>query len=584
MRRPLALAFRLLSEEPRLLGQFTLASIGRAAMLAFSILLIREFLGGILDAPVGPLAQLAARYGRTQALWGAVTLLGITQLLAVALAYRAQVMQQRIVKAAELSTMERLIRQLLGLSVGFFDRRTHGDLIQAVRQDVSQLRAAAMAAAVAVLDAVQGVALIGAAVYLSPSLALWAFLILPLTLGPLFFLARRTLSQARGVRRQGVALFDVLLQLLAGIRIIKIFRGEDIEATRTIDRARRYFDAVIAMERSRAMARVVLDGIASVGVTAVVIVGGFQVMRGVIDWPSLLAFLMAIRAAQTPINSAAGAWTDIQRFGASVEAIDALLAERPEVADRADAQAFTGSPAVLRVEDVAFSFGERSILRGVSFSVATGETLGVVGPSGAGKSTLLGLLARFYDPSRGAVKFDLTDLRELRLADVHQSIAIVTQDPFLFQTTIRENIRSGNPAASDASVEAAAAAADIHDDVVRMPEGYETLVGHGGRTLSRGEAQRINIARAVLKNAPVLLLDEATSSLDSLAESRVQAAIDRLMVGRLTITVAHRLSTVRNATRILVLEQGRVVGLDAHEALLDTCDTYRALWQAQSAP
>lgn len=583
MRRSLTLAFRLLREEPRLLFQFALASLGRAAMLALSILLIREFLGGILDAPTGPFAQVADAYGRAGALWGAVTLLGVVQLLAVALAYRAQVMQQQLVKAAELSTMERLIRQLLGLSVGFFDRRTHGDLIQAVRQDVSQLRAAAMAAAVAMLDAMQGAALVGAAIYLSPSLAMWAFLILPLTLGPLFLLARRTLSQARGVRRQGVALFDVLLQLLAGIRVIKVFRGEENEAARTIDRARHYFDALIAMERTRAMARVVLDGIASVGVTAVVVVGGLQVMRGAMDWPSLLAFLMAIRAAQTPINSAAGAWTDIQRHGASVEAIDALLAERPEVADRASARAFAGSPELLSADGVCFRIGNRDILHEVSFTVAVGETLGVVGPSGAGKSTLLGLVARFYDPARGAVRFDTSDLRELRLADVHESMAIVTQDPFLFQTTVRENIRCGRPAASDAEVEHAAASADIHDDIMRLPEKYETVVGHGGRTLSRGEAQRINIARAVLKNAPILLLDEATSSLDSLAESRVQRAIDALMVGRLTITVAHRLSTLRHATRVLVLDAGHVVGLGTHEELLADCATYRALWHAQAA-
>lgn len=438
-----------------------------------------------------------------------------------------------------------------------------------------------MAAAVAVLDAMQGVALIAAAVYLSPSLALWAFLILPFTLGPLFLLARRTLSHARGVRRQGVALFDVLLQLLAGIRVIKVFRGEDAEAARTIDRARSYFDAVIAMERSRALARVVLDGIASIGVFAVVIVGGFQVMRGAIDWPSLLAFLMAIRAAQTPINSAAGAFTDIQRFGASVEAIDALLAERPDVADRPDARAFAGSPAMLRADGISFGIAERPILHDVSFTVKVGETLGVVGPSGAGKSTLLGLVARFYDPTSGAVAFDSVDLRALRLADVHEAMAIVTQDPFLFQTTVRENIRCGRPSASDAEVEQAAASADIHDDILCLPEGYDTIVGHGGRTLSRGEAQRVNIARAVLKNAPILLLDEATSSLDSLAEARVQRAIDALMVGRLTITVAHRLSTLRHATRVLVLEQGRVVGLGTHDELMATCTTYAALWRAQ---
>ena len=582
MRRSLSLAFRLLRQEPALLVRFSLASLGRAVLLALSILLLREFLGGVLDEPSGIAARLVDAYGRSSALWIVVTLLAVAQLGAVALAYNAQLLQQQIVKAAELGTMERVIRQLLGLSVGFFERRTHGDLIQAVRQDVSQLRAAAMAAAVAVLDAVQGIALMSAAIYVSPSLALWAFLILPLTMGPLFILARRTLSQARGVRRRGVALFDVLLQLLAGIRVIKVYRGEEAEASRTIERARRYFDAVIAMERSRAMGRVVLDAIASVGMFAVVIVGGFQVMSGDIGWPSLLAFLMALRAAQTPINNAAGAWADIQRFGASVEAIDELLAEQPDIADAPEAIAVSEAPRVVTLDQVSYEVNSHAILRDVSCSVSYGETLGIVGPSGAGKTTLLGVIARFHDPSSGAVRFDGHDLRALKLADVHQSMAIVTQDPFLFQTTVRENIRCGKPSASDAEVEQAAAAADIHEDVLRMPEGYETVVGHGGRALSRGEAQRINIARAVLKNAPVLLLDEATSSLDSVAESRVQQAIDRLMFGRLTITVAHRLSTLRHATRILVMEQGRAVGLGSHDDLLERCDTYRELWRAQA--
>jgi ABC-type multidrug transport system fused ATPase/permease subunit len=226
----------------------------------------------------------------------------------------------------------------------------------------------------------------------------------------------------------------------------------------------------------------------------------------------------------------------------------------------------------------------RPILQAINADVRCGETLGVVGPSGAGKTSLLGLLARFHDPTRGAITIDGVDLRALRLADLYDAMAIVTQDPFLFQTTIRENIRCGRPAATDAEVEAAAAAADIHADIVRMPDGYDTLVGHGGRTLSRGEAQRVNIARAVLKNAPILLLDEATSSLDSVAEARVQRAVDRLMVGRLTVSVAHRLSTLRGATRILVLEQGRAVGLGTHEQLLADCTTYRELWRTQAAP
>ena len=230
---------------------------------------------------------------------------------------------------------------------------------------------------------------------------------------------------------------------------------------------------------------------------------------------------------------------------------------------------------------VDFTFNQKAVLENVSFTVQAGETLGIVGPSGAGKTTLLSLVARFYDPSDGRMTVDGDDLRNLRLQDIYSKLAIVTQDPFLFSTSIRENILCGRPDATQEEVEAAARAAEIHDEIMAMPDGYQTMVGQGGRALSRGEAQRVNVARAILKNAPILLLDEATSSLDSYSEARVQRAVDQLAVGRLCISVAHRLSTLRNASRILVLEQGRAVGLGTHKELLENCVTYRRLWEAQ---
>jgi subfamily B ATP-binding cassette protein MsbA len=307
-------------------------------------------------------------------------------------------------------------------------------------------------------------------------------------------------------------------------------------------------------------------------------------MAGRIGWPELLAFLMAARAVQGPLQSINTAFMEIQRNGASLVSVDQLLRERAEVRDLPDARPLRNAPKVISVRNLGFAFGATPILHDVSFDVRAGETLGIVGPSGSGKTTLLNLLARFYDPTSGAVLFDGEDLRGFRLTDLHDKVAIVTQDPFLFTTSIADNIRRGKPSATDAEVEEAARAAEIHDDIVAMPEGYATRVGHGGRTLSRGEAQRVNIARAILKNAPILLLDEATSSLDSYAEARVQRAIDRLVVGRLAISVAHRLSTLRNASRILVLENGAGVGLGTHAELLRESPTYQRLWEAQAQP
>ena len=577
MKQSLALPFRLLRDEPRLVARFAIGSLGRSALTAGTILLIRDFLGGTLAT------RSAHATAHPAGLWTVVVLLFVAFLGAALLTYDTRVTEQRIVKVIELGTMERLIQQLLGLSVGFFDRRTHGDLIQSVRQDVTQLRMVTLAVANLGLEAVQAAGLLVAAIVLSPALALWAFVLLPLAAAPIFFVARRTLALAFGVRRKGVVLFDVILQLLHGIRIIKIYQGEEIEADRTIGRARSYFDEVIAMERVRALAGVVLATLGGLSFIAVIVVGGLQVMRGSLGWPELLAFLMAVRAAHGPLNNVNTNYLEIQRYGAAVEHLDSLLNERPEIHDRPGAKPLLAGPAVITGEDLRFAIGDTVVLDGVSFHVRAGETLGIAGPSGAGKTTLLNLVARFYDPAAGAVRFDGVDLRDLRLQDVHSRIAIVTQDPFLFSTTIRENIRCGRPAATDDEIEDAARAAGIHDEIVAMPDAYETIVGHGGRTLSRGEAQRVNIARAILKNAEILLLDEATSSLDSYSEALVQRAIDRLSRGRLVLSVAHRLSTLRNASRILVLEGGRPVGLGTTVELLGGCATFQRLWNAQSS-
>ncbi|HET8796955.1 MAG TPA: ABC transporter ATP-binding protein, partial [Thermoanaerobaculia bacterium] len=429
--------------------------------------------------------------------------------------------------------------------------------------------------------AVLALGLLIAAVSLSPMLAFWAFLVIPLAVLPIGILARKTVERSISIRRKTVAIFDLLNQLLGGIRIIKVYAAEEPQAERTLAQARTYFDELMKMEKVRAWAKVALDSLSGLSMVAVIIAGGFQVLSGALGWPELLAFLMAARAVQGPLHNINAAFMEMQRNHASLEHVNEVLRHEPEVRDAPDAQSLRGAPALIAARDLGFDLGGAPVLGGISFEVRSGEVLGVVGPSGSGKTTLLNLLARFYDPARGAVLLDGVDLRRIRLADLHDRLAIVTQDPFLFTASVRDNIRLGKPDASDEEIEAAARAAEIHDDIAAMPDGYDTIVGEGGRTLSRGEAQRVNIARAILKNAPILLLDEATSSLDSYAEARVQRALDRLVEGRLAISVAHRLSTLRNATRILVIENGVSVGLGAHAELLDRCSTYRRLWDAQ---
>jgi ABC-type multidrug transport system fused ATPase/permease subunit len=572
----------LLRRQKWLVARFVAASLGRTALVMAGVFLIQEFLVGVLGGRQGLAASLASSLGTGPSLWVVAGLLVVSYAGASLLLYDSQVVRQRIVKIVELGLMEKLVRHLLTLSVAFFDRQSQGDFIQAIRQDVSNLRNVVMACGTLVMEGALAVGLLASAVWIAPRLALWVVAVLLLGLVPIVLIGRLTRARSLGVRKRGYVLFDVILQMLRGLRIIKAYRGEEIEARAAVEKARRYFDEQIRMTRVNELSSVVLESLAGVSLASVVIVGGFQVMQGGLAWPSLLAFLMAIRAVQGPLNNVNNNFMEIQRYDAAARRISELLSERPEVAEQPDAVALREAPRTITLAGIGFGYGDRRVLDGISLEIAAGETLGIAGPSGAGKTTLLGLVARFHDPSAGAVLFDGKDLRGFRLADVFDRLAIVTQEPFLFTASVRDNIRRGRPEASDAEVERAARAAEIHEEILELPEGYDTVVGvSGGRGLSGGQAQRINVARALLKNAPLLLLDEATSSLDSIAEAKLQRAIERLMQGRTTLVVAHRLSSLRGADRILVLDRGRCVGLGPHERLLEECPLYRRMWETQ---
>jgi len=571
----------LFRHEKRALVRFTVTSLGRSALMTASILLIKEFLGGIIGQTGGLAGTVAQAIGPQ----GALTLLAIllvgTYVGASVMTYDNEVTQQRLVKVLELGMMERLIRHPLSLSLSVFDRHSHGDIVHTVRQDVSELRTVILSLLKLALEGVMALGLLASAIWLSPRLTLWALAAFPLTVLPIVVVARRTLKRSYTLRRSGYVLFDVILQLMRGIRIIKAYRGEEEEARSALAKGRAYFDELIEMVRAQSLARVMLESIAGLGIVVVVVVGGLEVLHGTLEWPSLLAFLMCIRALHGPLNSLNTAYVEIQRRGASVSRIVDLLATTTDVPDRPDARPLPAAPHHLSFDRVSFAYDETDVLHDLSFEIRAGELIGIAGPSGAGKSTLLNLVVRFHDPSSGVVRYDGRDLRDYRLADVYDKVAIVTQEPFLFTSSVRDNIRCGRPAATDEEVKRAAHGAGIHDEIAELPQGHETVIGTGGHGLSLGQAQRINIARAILKNAPILLLDEATSSLDSIAEAKVQEAIDALMVGRTTFVVAHRLSTIRNSSRILVIERGACIAFDSHDQLLLDCPLYNRLWTQQ---
>lgn len=565
-----------------LLIRFGFASLARSGLAMSILLLMQQFLAGVLAGQTGLSGYLATHLGRTASLYAVAGLLFLCYVASSAMAYEGQMVEQRLIRAFELGLLDRLVRHLLTLPVAYFERQSHGDLLQAIRMDVTKARGAAAALARMGLEAAQAAGFIAAALWLSPRLSLLVLLAMPLAVAPLLALARRAMRRSFALRQRASALYDSILQILRGIRVIKIFGGEEHERTRVERQARGYFAACIEIARAESFSRMLLESVSGLSIVLVVVAGGFQVLDGRLSWASLLTFLMAVRSLHAPVQNVNAALLELQGDAASVDRITTLLAEQPEPKDAALAFPADEAPRSIRFDRVSFHYGERAALCDISFEVQAGETIGVAGPSGAGKTTLLALAARFFDPQAGSIRWDDHDLKHLRLAGVRRNLALVPQSPFLFSGSVADNIRIGRPSASDREVADAARSAEIHDEISALPDGYETRIGPGGRALSEGQAQRINVARALLKNAPVLLLDEATSSLDSLSESKLQRAVEAAARGRTTFVVAHRLSTLRHATRILVLDRGRCAGLGTHAELMASCPLYAEMWNAQN--
>jgi subfamily B ATP-binding cassette protein MsbA len=478
-----------------------------------------------------------------------------------------------------------LYRSTIAKPISFFRRRPTGGLISRITNDVERVQyAVSTNLADLIREALTIVGLSLLIIYLNWVLALFSLVIAPVVLFPIVQFGRRLRTTSRKGQEQMEGLSNRLQETFTGIRIVKAFSAEGHER----DRFRRENDHLLKVNlkanKYYSLMAPVMEVIGSVGVGFMIYWGYTQITAGAMTVGDFGVILAALYGMYNPIKKLSNVNSNLQQAFAAIERISELLDIKEEILESPEAVPIPLLQSDIKFRNVSFSYSKRTILKDISFDVPKGTVCAIVGLSGAGKTTLVNLLPRFDEVTEGAILVDDVDIRRFTLNSLRDSIGIVTQDVILFNDSVRNNIAYGdaNSIAMDKIIEAAEAAY-ARDFILRLPEGYETVIGEKGVTLSGGEKQRLAIARALLRNPPILILDEATSSLDSESERLVQSALDNLMARRTTFVIAHRLSTVRKAGMIIVLNEGRIVERGRHEELIKADGIYSKLYSLQFA-
>ena len=477
-----------------------------------------------------------------------------------------------------------LFRHMQMLGFDFYDRNRTGQLMSRLTTDLFELTELAHHGpedlTISVITIVGALAVMFTIEW---RMALIVMAIIPVFLAVLMLL-RGGMSRASVAAKQKTGAINAEIESgLSGIRTVKAFGNETIQqqrfdcANETFKTAKRGFHKEMGRFNATMELFVTLLNV------AVIAGGGWLIMGERMDYVDLITFSLYITTFITPVRKLANFAELFSNGFAGLHRFIELMSTEPTIADAPDAVTMEHVRGAVEVKDVSFTYdGAEEVLHNVNLHVAEGETVAVVGPSGGGKSTLCQLIPRFYDVTEGEIDIDGVDVRRLRLADLRRAVGVVQQDVFLFADTVRENIRYGRPDATDEEVEAAAKKAEIYEDILAMPQGFDTYVGERGTLLSGGQKQRVAIARVFLKDPPILILDEATSALDSVTESKIQHAFDLLAKGRTTLIIAHRLSTIRGADRILVVQEGCITEQGSHEELLARQGVYARLYHTQN--
>ncbi len=463
-----------------------------------------------------------------------------------------------------------LYEKLITLSHSFYVENSSAKMMSRVTNDLGALQNAIVKVPASLIkDALTFLGMLIAAFYINWKFALIVFVGLPIAALPLISFTRKIRRASKEGQKQMAEIYSSLHQMLNGFSLIKAFSSEKHEEERFKDENNKFYNFALKVIRVDARSSPIMNFLGAVAIAIVLFFGGWDVLKGVWTAGMFFAFIAAVGQMYEPIKNFSQVNSQIQAGFAAAERIFEVLDEEPSIKDAANAVVLPLFSKAIEYKNVTFGYiPEKNILSGFNIDIQRGQTVAFVGHSGSGKTTIANLLLRFYDPKSGEILIDGQNIKNVTLESLREQIGIVTQDVMLFDDTIKYNISYGTFDASMEDIIKAAKSANAHDFISKLPEGYDTKVGERGIKLSGGEKQRISIARAILKNPPILVLDEATSALDSQSEKLVQTAIDNLMKNRTVILIAHRLATVKNAGKIIVMDGGCVAETGKHEDLI----------------
>ena len=478
-----------------------------------------------------------------------------------------------------------LFAHMQTMSFDFYDRNRTGVLMSRLTSDLFELTELAHHGPEDLLTSI--LTIIGALVVMVSirwELAVVVALMIPVFLAVVMTMRRRMSNAARKAKEKTGHINQEIETSLSGVRTAKAFANEKMEHARFTAANEQFKTSKREHHKAMGIFHSSIEFFLCSLNVVVIGLGGYYVMKGTMDYRDLLTFTLYISSFVSPMRKISGFSEMFSNGFAGLKRFVTIMGTEPTIQDKPDARPLGAVRGAIEVENVSFAYdGNLDVLHNVSLSVKPGETIAIVGPSGGGKTTLCQLIPRFYDVENGAIRIDGQDIRDVTQQSIHENIGIVQQDVFLFADTIFENIRYGKPGATMEEVIEAAKKAEIYDDILAMPNGFDTYVGERGTLLSGGQKQRVAIARIFLKNPPILILDEATSALDSVTEAKIQRAFDNLAVGRTTLIIAHRLSTIRSANRIVSIADGLITECGTHEELLKADGIYAALYKTQNA-